>query len=57
MTDSPLSSVRITPLTVFIDGQELPGVIEAGGVIVKPGGGTDISRVTVTFLVGKVEVE
>jgi hypothetical protein len=56
MADNPLKPVKITGCDVLIDGISLPGAIEEGGVIVKPGGHRNINRLIVTFLVGDVEV-
>lgn len=57
MSDDVLKPVKITRNAVYIDGIELPGGIEDGGVIVKPGGRASINRLIVTFLVGAVDVE
>jgi hypothetical protein len=49
--------VRITRDAIFMDGQQVPGVIVEKGVTVEPGGGTAVNRMTVTFLVGNVHAE
>jgi hypothetical protein len=55
--DNLIKPVRITDRAVYIGGLELPGAIEEGGVIVKPGGVKNINRLTVTFLVGEVDID
>ena len=55
MTDIP--DARITRGTMFIGGKELPGLIEKGGITVTPGGAEGVNRVTVVFLVGRVDIE
>ena len=52
-----LPPALITPTEVFIDRIKLPGFIADGGVTVTPGGHRDVNRVTVTFLVGPVQVD
>lgn len=50
-----IPNARITRSVVYIDGVELPGLIEVGSVIIQPL--KTVNRVTVTFIVGKVDVE
>mgnify|MGYP000956421133 CR=1 FL=1 len=50
-----IPNARITRSAVYIDGVELPGLIELGSVIIRPS--KSVNRVTVTFIVGKVDVE
>jgi hypothetical protein len=52
-----LASVRITKDNVYFDGQPLPRFIAEDGVLLKPGGGKNINRLTVTFIVGEVVTE
>lgn len=49
--------VRITRDAVFIGGERLPGCIAEGGVVLNPGGATDMNRLTVTFFVGEVTAD
>lgn len=51
-----IKPVRIERDAVYIGGQKLPGAIEEDGVIVRPGGHKSLNRLTVTFIVGDVEV-
>jgi hypothetical protein len=55
MTNIP--DARITSTEVWIGDQKLPGPIMESGVTIEPGGTTHANRVTVTFIVGRVEVE
>lgn len=55
MPDIP--DARVTRDAIYIDGQRLPGWIKEGGVVIKPGGTRDINTLTVTFLVGAVDIE
>lgn len=50
-----LPNVRIERDSIYFDDQKLAGIIEQDGVTVYPGGASNINRLTVTFLVGKVE--
>ncbi|MDB2211759.1 MULTISPECIES: hypothetical protein [Mycobacteroides] len=53
-----LEDVEITrDAAVYIGGKKLPGVIEANGITVTPGGAYEFNRLTVTFLVAKVDIE
>lgn len=57
MTDE-LPDVKITrDGTVYLDGEKLPGFITERGTTVTPGGYGGINQLTVTFLVGKVDIE
>ncbi len=50
--------VQIYTDHIVIGGTRIDGMwIEENGVTVHPGLGTDINRVTVTFLVGKIDVD
>ena len=49
-----IPDARIERHAVYIGGLELPGFIEEGTVVIKPG--KKVNRVTVTFIVGKVDV-
>lgn len=49
--------VRITRDAVYFGDERLPGCITQGGIMLEPGGGTDLNRLTVTFLVGPVNVD
>lgn len=49
--------VRITRDAVYFGDERLPGCIAEDGIMLKPGGGTNINRLTVTFLVGPVNVD
>jgi hypothetical protein len=51
-----ISPARVTRDAVYIGGEKVPGAIEAGGVVVKPGGHKSINRLTITFLVSDVEI-
>lgn len=42
---------------VYLDGEKLPGFASERGVTVTPGGYGCINELTVTFLVGKVDIE
>ena len=55
MADLP--GVRVTADAIYFDGEKLPGVLARGGVTVTPGGGLDLNKLTVTFLVAGVECE
>jgi hypothetical protein len=54
--DDPIKPVKITRHEVFIGGQQLPGAIAEDGIVVKPGGYKGINLLTVTLLVGEVEM-
>jgi hypothetical protein len=47
--------VRITRDAIYFGDEKLPGCIAKDSVTLKPGGGDDMNRLTVTFLVGPVE--
>lgn len=49
--------VRITRDGLYFGDEKLPGCIAEGGVTFKPGGGVDINKLTVEFLVGTVTAE
>lgn len=55
MTDIP--NARITTTEILIGGQPLPGPIEAHSISVTPGGVTDLNRLSVTFIVGRVDID
>lgn len=42
---------------VYFGDTKVPGLIEEGGISVKPGGHRNLNRLTVTFLVGDVVAE
>lgn len=46
--------VRITREGIYFGDSLMPGCIAQNGITVTPGGGADINRLTVTFLVGEV---
>lgn len=46
--------VRITRDAVYFGDTAMPGCIAEDGVTVKPGGGRNINRLTIEFLVGEV---
>lgn len=56
MPDDPIKPVRIIRDAVYIGGVKLPGAIEEDGIVVRPGGGRNSNRLTVTFLVGAIEM-
>lgn len=49
--------VRITKDAIYFGDHKVPGCLAREGVTLKPGGGTDINVLTVTFLVGEVLTE
>ena len=55
MTEIP--NAHITRYGISFDGQEVPGMIIQGGISVKPGGGSQVNTITVTFLAAKVQVD
>lgn len=63
MTDEPSiveysqMPVRITRDSVYIGSHKMPGCIIEDGITLKPSGGTDFNRLTITFVVGRVTVE
>lgn len=52
-----LPEVHITPTTVTIDGEPVPGFIDRQGITVTPGGHGGINEMTIRFIVGNVSVE
>lgn len=53
-TEAP---VRITRDSVYFGDEKLPGAIAEGGIVLKPGRGTDVNRLTITYLVGPVTAD
>jgi len=51
-----LQSVQIVGERVQVGNTLLPNYIERGSVTVTPGGRYDCNRLTVTFIVGKVDI-
>lgn len=49
--------VRVTRDAVYFGDTKMPGCLAEDGVTVKPGGGKNINRMTVEFLVGEVITE
>lgn len=53
-----LPDVKITREgVVYLDGEKLPAFVDERGVTVAPGGSGGTNLLTVTFLVGKVDIE
>lgn len=53
-----LPAVKIDRLgTLYFDGKLLPAFIDERGITVTPGGDGGVNRLTVTLLVGKVDIE
>ncbi|MEC4838156.1 hypothetical protein R2360_00195 [Mycobacteroides chelonae] len=53
-----LPDVKITrDGVVHLDGELLPALIDEHGITVTPGGDGGVNRLTVTLLVGKVDIE
>ncbi|MGH3954506.1 MAG: hypothetical protein ACRDTI_10770 [Mycobacterium sp.] len=53
-----LPDVKIDRLgTPYFDGKLLPAFIDEGSITVTPGGDGGVNRLTVTLLVGKVDIE
>jgi hypothetical protein len=55
-SDDPIKPVKITRGEVFIGGVEVPGAIAEDGIVVRPGGYRNLNHLTITFLVGDVEI-
>jgi hypothetical protein len=55
MTEIP--DAVVTKDAVYIGGQIVPGLIEKEGITVTPGGADACNRLTLTLIVGRVEVE
>lgn len=52
-----LPDVKITrDGVVYLDGEKLPAFIDDRSVTITPGGAGGINQLTVTFLVGKVDI-
>lgn len=49
------ATTRITRDGVYFGDEKLPGLIEEDGIVLHPGGDNGFNRLTVTFLVGRVE--
>lgn len=54
MDDLDMASVLVTDRAVLFNGVELPCLIAQDGISFKPGGWSDVNRLTVEFLVGPV---
>ncbi|ORA64126.1 hypothetical protein [Mycobacteroides franklinii] len=63
--NNELPDVKIKHGAVYLNGELVRAYIAEGGITVSPGsatqrwgsGGAEINRLTVTFLVGKVDIE
>lgn len=49
--------VRVTSDAVYIGDEQIPGCIAEHGITIKPGGGSDMNRLTIEFLVGPVNTD
>lgn len=48
---------RITPDGVYFGDEKVPGLVDEEGITLRPGGADGFNRLTVTFIVGRVEAE
>lgn len=51
-----LPDVKIADGAIYLDGELVPAIVSERGVTVTPGGYGGVNELTVTFLVGKVDI-
>jgi hypothetical protein len=49
--------VRITRDAIYFGDERVPGCIAKDGIVLKPGGASDLNKLTITFLVGPVTAD